>query len=101
MKRFQPRDLTATYKAQFRSHRRCQTEDIYTYVETLQCLTDLAWPFLDYHAKEEMVVDQFHIGMGNHEHRVQVAAHRHSRVEHILLVAQSVEAIQEKEKSHP
>ncbi len=32
MKRFQPRDLTATYKAQFRSRRRRQTEDIYTYV---------------------------------------------------------------------
>ncbi len=38
MKQFQPRDLTATYKTQFRSRRRRQTEDIYTYVETLQRL---------------------------------------------------------------
>ena len=57
MKRFQPRGLTATYKAQFRFRRRRQTEDIYTDVETLQHLADLAWPFMDYHAKEEMVVD--------------------------------------------
>ncbi len=42
MKRFQPRDLTATYKAQFRSRRRHQTVDIYTYIETLQRLSDLA-----------------------------------------------------------
>ncbi len=67
MKRFQPRDLTATYKAQFRSRRRRQMEDIYTYIETLQHLADLAWPFMDYHAKEEMVIDQFLLGMGNHE----------------------------------
>ncbi len=59
MKHFQPRDLTATYKAQFRSCRIHQTEDIYTYVEALQCLGDVVWPFMDYHAKEEMVSDQF------------------------------------------
>ena len=34
-------------------------EDIYTYIETLQRLANLAWLFMDYHAKEEMVVDQF------------------------------------------
>ncbi len=67
MKRFQPRDLTATHKAQVRSHHRCQMEDIYTYVETLQRLAGLAWSFMDYHAKEEMVVDQFLLGIGNHE----------------------------------
>ena len=56
MKRFQPRDLTAMYKAQFRSRRRRQMEDIYTYVETLQHLANLAWPFMDYHAKKEMAI---------------------------------------------
>ncbi len=84
MKRFQPRDLTAMYKAQFRSYCRCQTEDIYTYVETLQRLADLAWPFMDYHAKEEMVIDQFLLGMGNHELSMQVVAHGHRRMEDIL-----------------
>ncbi len=56
MKRFQPRDITAIFKSQFRSCRRCQTGDIYTYVETLQHLANLACPFLDYHVKEEMIV---------------------------------------------
>ncbi len=84
MKRFQPKYLTATYKAQFRSHRRRQKKDIYTYVETLQHLADLAWPFMDYHDKEEMVVDQFLLGMGNHEFSVQVAAHGHRHMEDIL-----------------
>ncbi len=101
MKRFQHRDLTATYKAQFRSRRRRQTEDIYSYVETLQRLADLAWPFMDYHAKEEMVIDQFLLGMGNHELSVQVAAHGHRRMKDILRVARSLEAVQEDEKFRP
>ncbi len=100
MKWFQPRDLTATYKAQFRSCRRRQMEDI-AYVETLQHLADLAWPFMNYHAKEEMVVDPFLLGMGNHELSVQVAAHGHRRMEDILRVAQSLEAVQEDEKFRP
>ncbi len=29
-----------------------QMEDISTYVEPLQCLVDLAWPFMDYYTKE-------------------------------------------------
>ena len=98
MKRFQPRDLTATYKAQFRSRRRCQKEDIYPYVETLQPLADLAWPFRDYHAKGEMVIDQFLLGMGNHNLSVQVAAHGHRCMKDILRVARSLEAVQEDEK---
>ncbi len=65
MKCLQSRDLTVTYKAQFWSCHRCQTEDIYTYVETFHRLVDLAWPFMDYHAKQEMVIDQFLFGMGN------------------------------------
>ncbi len=76
-------------------------EDIYTYVETLQHLGDLAWSFMDYHANEEMVVDQFLLGMGNHELNLQVAAHGHRRMEDILRVARSLEAVQEDEKFHP
>ncbi len=56
---------------------------------------------MDYHAKEEMVVDQFLLGMGNHELSVQVAAHGHKCVEDILRVAQSLEAVQEDEKFIP
>ncbi len=59
LKHFQPRELTATYKAQFRARRRRNTEEIYSYVEALQCLADMAWPSMDHHAKEELVVDQF------------------------------------------
>ncbi len=73
-------------------------EDMYTYVETLQCLADLVWPFMDYHAKEEMVIDQFLLEMGDHELSVQVAAHGHRRMEDILRVARSLEAVQEDEK---
>ena len=71
----------ATYKAQFRSRHRRQMEDIYTYVETLQHLANLEWPFMDCHAKEETVVYQFLLGMGNHELSVQVAAYGHRRME--------------------
>ncbi len=76
-------------------------EDIYTYVETLQHLADLAWPFMDYHTMEEMVVDQFPLGMVNHELSVQVAAHGHRCVEDMLRVARSLEAVQEEEKFCP
>ncbi len=79
----QARDMRAMYKVQFRSHHRRQMEDIYTYIETLQCLIDLAWPFMDYHAKQETVTNQFLLRMGNHELSVQVAAHGHRGVEDI------------------
>ncbi len=42
-------------------------EDIYTYLENIQRLADLAWSFMDYHTKEEMVVDQFLLRMGKHK----------------------------------
>ncbi len=74
----------ATYKAQFRSRRRCQREDIYIYVETIHRLADLAWPFMDYHTKEQMFVDQFLLGTGNYELSAQVSAHGHRRMEYIL-----------------
>ncbi len=87
LKRFQPHDLTAMYKAQFRSRRRRHNEDIHTYVEELQRLADMAWPFMDAQPKEELVVDQFLMGMENHELSVQVAAHGHRRMEKVLHVA--------------
>ncbi len=100
LRRFQPRDLTATYKAQFRSRRRQKTEDIYAFVEALQKLADMAWPFMDHCAREELIVDQFLMGMDNHELNVQVAAHGHRRVDDILRVARSLEAVREEEKQY-
>ena len=76
-------------------------EDICTYVETLQHVAYLEWPFLYYHAKEEIVVDHFLLGMGSHELSVQVAAHGHRHIEDILRVARLLEAVQEDEKSRP
>ncbi len=100
LKRFQPRDLTATYKAQFRSRRRRQTEDIDAFVEALKKLADMAWPFMDHYAKEELMVDQFLMGMDSHELNVQVAAHGHCRVDDVLRVARSLEVVREEEKQY-
>ena len=73
MRRFQPCDLTSAYKAQFRARGRQRNEDIHTYVDVLQKLAEMAWPFLDPLAREELVADQFLTGLDNHELRVQVA----------------------------
>ena len=43
----------------------------------------MAWPFMDGQAKEELVVDQFLLGMDNHELSVQVAAHGHRHIEDV------------------
>ncbi len=93
LKQFQPSDLTATYKAQFRAWRRRHSEDIHTFIEALQSLADMAWPFMDSQDKEELVVDQFLLGMDNHELSVQVAAHGHRRTEDVLRLARSLEAV--------
>ncbi len=77
----------ASNKAQFRSRRQRQTEDINAYVEALQKLADMAWPFMDHYAKEELVVDQFLMGMESHELNVQVVAHGHRKLDDVLWVA--------------
>ena len=58
-RRFQPRELTAAYKTQFRSRRRQRSEDIPTCVDALQKLAEMAWPLLDPLARDEMGTDQF------------------------------------------
>ena len=102
LKRFQPKDLTATYKAQFRADVEGTTRT-YTFVEAMQCLADMAWPFMDSQAKEELVIDQFLLGMDNHEFSVQVAAHGHRRTEDVFRLARSLVAVHEEEThaSHP
>ena len=98
LQQFQPRDLIATYKAQFRAWRRRHREDIHTFIEALQHLADMAWPFMDGQAKVELVVDQFLLGMDNHELSVQVAAHGHRRTEDVLRLAIFLQAVHEEER---
>ncbi len=96
-RRFQPRDLTSAYKAQFRARRRQRNEDIHTYVDTLQKLAEMAWPYLDPLAREEMVADQFLTGLDNHELRVQAATSDVRRIEDLMRIARSLEAVEGEE----
>ncbi len=98
--RFQLRDLTATYKAQFRSRKRQRSEDIPTYVDALQKLAEMAWPLLDPIARDEMVADQFLNGLDSHELQVQVAATGIQPIEDLMPVARSLEAVENQEAGH-
>ncbi len=95
--RFQPRDLTSAYKAQFRARRRHRNEDIHTYVDVIQKLAEMAWPYLDPLAREEMVADQFLTGLDNHELRVQVATSDVRRIGDLMRIARSLEAVEGEE----
>ncbi len=88
-RRFQPRDLTAAYKAQFRTRKRQRSEDIPTYADALQKLAEMAWPLQDPIARDEMVADQFLNGLDGHELRIQVAATRIRWLEDLMRVARS------------
>ncbi len=94
------RDLTAAYKAQFQTRRRQKSEDISTYVDALQKLAEMAWPLLELIARDEMVADQFLNGLDSHELRVQVAATGIRRIEDLMRVARSLEAIENQETGH-
>ncbi len=96
-RRFQPRDLTSAYKAQFRARRRQRNEDIHTYVDTLQQLAEMGWPYLDPLAREEMVADQFLTSLDNHELRVQAATSDVRRIEDLMRIARSLEAVEGEE----
>ncbi len=98
--RFQPQDLTAAYKGQFRTRRRQRNEDIPTYVDALQKLAEIAWLLLDMLARDEMVADQFLNGLDSHELCVQVAAMGVRRIEDLIHIARSLEAIEGQEASH-
>ena len=56
---------------------------------------------MDTEAKEELVVDQFLMGMESHDLSVQVAAHDHRRMEDVLRVARLLEAMHEEERHAP
>ncbi len=86
-RRFQPSDLTAAYKAQFRTRKRQRSEDIPTYIDVLQKLAEMAWPMLDPIARDEMVADQFLNRLDSHELRVQVACTGIRRIEDLMRVA--------------
>ena len=97
MRRFQPCDLTSAYKAQFRARRKQRNEDIHTYVDTLQKLAEMAWTHLDPLAREEMVADQFLTGLNNHELCVQAATSDVRRIEDLMRIARSLEAVEGEE----
>ncbi len=74
-----------------------RNEDIHTYVDVLQKLAEMAWPFLDPLAREEMVADQFLNGLDNHKLRVQVATSDVRRIEDLMRIARSLEAVEGEE----
>ena len=96
-RRFQLRNLTSVYKAQFRARRRQRNEDIHTYVDTLQKLAEMAWPYLDPLAREEMVADQFLTGLDNHELRVQAATSDGRRIKDLMRIACLLESVEGEE----
>ncbi len=85
------------YKAQFWTWRRQRSEDIPAYVDALQKLAEMAWPLLDPLARDEMVADQFLTEMDSHELRVQVTATGVRRIEDLMRIARSLEAVEGKE----
>ncbi len=99
-RRFQPRDLTGAYKAQFLTRKRQRNEDIPTYVDALQKLAEMAWPLLDPIARDEMVADQVLNGLDSHELRIQVAATGIRRIEDLMRVARSLESVENQEAGH-
>ncbi len=60
----------------------------------------MAWHLLDPIARDEMVVDQFLNGLDSHELRVQVAATGIRRIEEMMRVARSLEAIESQETGY-
>ena len=60
----------------------------------------MAWPFMDNHAKADLVVDQFPQGMDSHQLSVQVATSGCHRLETVLLIARSLEAVHEEKRHH-
>ncbi len=65
-----------------------------------KALADMAWPFMDHHTKEDLVVDQFLQGMDSHELSVHVATSGCCRLETVIRIARSLEAVHEEEKHH-
>ena len=69
-------------------------------MDTLQKLAEMAWLLLDPIARDEMVGDQFLNGLDSHELRVQVAATVIQRIENLIHVARSLEAVENQEAGH-
>ncbi len=60
----------------------------------------MAWPLLDPIARDEMVADQLLNGLDSHELRIQVAATGIRRIEDLMRVAHSLEAVENQEDGH-
>ncbi len=57
----------------------------------------MAWPLLDPIARDEMVADQFLIGLDSHDLCIQVAATGIQRIEDLMRVARSLEHVENQE----
>ncbi len=60
----------------------------------------MAWPLLDRTARDEMVADQFLNGLDSHKLWVQVAATGIWRIEDLMCVTRSLEAVEGQEAGH-
>ncbi len=60
----------------------------------------MVWPLLDPIARDEMVADQFLNGLDSHGLRVQVAATGIRRIEDLMCMARSLEAVENQEAGH-
>ncbi len=80
--------------------KRQKSEDIPTYVDALQKLAEMVWPLLEPIARDEMLPNQFLNGFDSHELRVQVAATGIRRIEDLMHVARSLEAMENQETGH-
>ncbi len=57
----------------------------------------MTWPYRDPLAREEMVADQFLTGLDNHELHVQAATSDVRRIEDLMRIARSLEAVEGEE----
>ncbi len=69
-------------------------------MDALQKLAEIAWSLLDPIARDEVVADQFLNGLDSYELRIQVAATRIWRIEDLMRVARSFEAVENQEAGH-
>ncbi len=60
----------------------------------------MAWPLLDPLGRDEIVADQFLTGLDSNARHVQVAATGVRRIEDLMQIARSLEAVEGQEANH-
>ncbi len=69
-------------------------------MDALQKLVEMAWPLLDPLARDEIVADQFLNELDSHKLGVRVAAMGVRRIEDLMRIMRSLEAVEGHEASH-